>query len=156
MEKHRNQLALYQVAEVKVSYVPKFKASERPVITGAKNAFEILMANWDQGKIQYVEQFKVILLSRGNRVLGILEASTGGVSGTIADPKVIFGAALKANCSAIIISHNHPSSSLKPSQADINLTRKLTSAGQMLDMPVLDHIIVTADGFFSFADEGLL
>ncbi|KAA8480100.1 DNA repair protein RadC [Arcticibacter tournemirensis] len=156
MEKRRNQLALYQVAEIQVSYFPKFKASERPVITGAKSAFEILMANWDQGKIQYVEQFKVILLSRGNRVLGIFEASTGGVSGTIADPKVIFGAALKANCSSVIISHNHPSSSLKPSQADINLTRKLASAGEMLDMPVLDHIIVTADGFFSFADEGLL
>lgn len=156
MEKLRNQLSLYQVSEITVSYFPKFKASERPLIMGAKSAYEILMATWDQGKIQYVEQFKVIFLSRGNRVLGIFEASTGGVAGTIADPKVIFGAALKCNSSSIVLAHNHPSAALKPSQADINMTRKLAAAGQLLDMPVLDHIIVTAEGYFSFADEGLL
>lgn len=95
MEKLQNQLSLCHVSEITVSHFSKFKASERPLIMGAKGAYEVLMITWDQGKIQYVEQFKIIFLSRGNRVLGIFEASTGGVAGTIADPKVIFGAALK-------------------------------------------------------------
>lgn len=99
------------------------------------------MATWDQGKIQYVEQFKIIFLSRGNRVLGNFEASSGGVSGTVADPKLIFGAAFKCNSSSIVLAPKHPLAALKPSQADIGMTRKLVWAGQLLDMPILDHVI---------------
>jgi DNA repair protein RadC len=89
-------------------------------------------------------------------VLGISEISTGGFAGTVADPKVIFSIALKACASSIILSHNHPSGNLKPSQADLNLTRKIKSGGELLDIAVLDHIILTSDSYFSFADEGIL
>jgi DNA repair protein RadC len=98
----------------------------------------------------------VILLNRANKVLGICEVSTGGVAGTVADPKVIFAAALKALASSIILSHNHPSGNLAPSQADIELTHKLKAAGRFLELPILDHIIMTSEGYYSFADEGVL
>jgi DNA repair protein RadC len=78
------------------------------------------------------------------------------MAGTIADPKVIFSAALKACASSIILSHNHPSGNLKPSNADIQLTKKIVNAGNLLDIAVLDHVIVSAEGYYSFADEGLL
>ena len=89
-------------------------------------------------------------------MLGIYELSTGGVSGTVADPKLVFAAAIKANASAMILAHNHPSGQVKPSQADINLTKKLVGGGRLLEIPVLDHIIVTGEESYSFADEGLL
>ena len=97
-----------------------------------------------------------MLLNRANRVLGIIEISTGGISGTVADPKLVFTAALKSAASSIVLAHNHPSGNLSPSQADINLTRKLKSAGESLDIAVVDHIILTSESYFSFADEGLI
>ncbi len=102
-----------------------------------------------------VEQFKVLFLNQANKVLGIYEVSTGGITGTVADPRVIFAAALKANCCAIIISHNHPSGNLKPSRQDEELTQKIKQGGQLLDIKLLDHIILTAEEYFSFGDEGL-
>ncbi len=108
MESLKNQSSLYQVSEIQLSYYPKFKISTRPKISSSREAYEILKDKWDDGKIDFIEQFKVLLLNRASRVLGIFEASTGGVSGTVADPKTIFAAALKANASSIILSHNHP------------------------------------------------
>lgn len=102
------------------------------------------------------EVFWVILLNRANQVIKKQIVSTGGVSGTIADPKIIFKAALDNLSSAIILVHNHPSGNLKPSQADIQLTKKMKEAGALLEIPVLDHIIFTDDNYFSFADEGIL
>lgn len=102
------------------------------------------------------EEFKVLLLNRAHKVIGVVNASQGGFCGTVADVKLIFGAALKAATSAIILAHNHPSGNLKPSEADIRLTKKMKEAGQLLELPVLDHLIVTAEGYYSFADEGLM
>ncbi|MBL7870526.1 MAG: JAB domain-containing protein, partial [Cyclobacteriaceae bacterium] len=99
---------------------------------------------------------KVMLTNRANKVLGIFEVSTGGISGTVADPKLIFAAAIKAAASGIILSHNHPSGNLQPSQADIDLTRKIKEAGRFLEIQLLDHIIITTEGYYSFADEGLI
>lgn len=106
--------------------------------------------------MEFIEQFKVILLNRAHRVLGVFDLSTGGTSGTIAEPKLVFASSILRNASAIIIAHNHPSGNLKPSTADIDLTKKLKEAGKLLDIPVLDHLIVTSEGYFSFADEGMI
>lgn len=95
-------------------------------------------------------------MNRGNRILGIYEVSSGGMAGTVADPKLIFGAALKSAASSVILSHNHPSGQLKPSTADLALAKKISSAGEFLDIAVLDHLIIAANGYYSFADEGLL
>src|SRR5690606_22036141 len=137
-------------------YKSKVKPSQRPKITSSKEAYEILLENWDEDQLEFVEQFKVLLLNRASKVLGIYEVSTGGVSSTVADPKLIFAAAIKGNASAMILAHNHPSGQLKPSDADINLTKKLKDGGKYLEISVLDHLIVTSEGYYSFADEGLL
>ncbi|MEJ6979595.1 DNA repair protein RadC [Pedobacter sp. P351] len=102
------------------------------------------------------EEFWIVLLNRANNVLSQHLISKGGQAGTIADPKIIFQAALENHAASIILCHNHPSGNLKPSQADLNLTRKLRDAGQFLDIGVLDHVIFTNSSYFSFADEGIL
>jgi DNA repair protein RadC len=146
----------WQAAEVELIYKTKIKASERPCIASSKDSYDLLKQMWDSNKIEFVEQFKILLLNRGNRVLGIYDVATGGITGTVADVRVIFAAALKANACAIIIAHNHPSGSLKPSRADEALTEKMRQAGLILDIRLLDHLIVTNEGYFSFADEGLV
>ncbi len=156
MENVMSQTKWQKVAEVELIYKSNVKASERPKINSSKEAAELLMNLWNENKIDFVEQFKVLLLNRANRVLGFVEISSGGVTGTVADPKLIFVAALKANAVAIIISHNHPSSNLKPSRSDEELTQKIKHAGQFLDIKLLDHVIVSSEGYYSFADEGLL
>lgn len=147
---------IFKVAEVQVSYKPDFKASERPKITSSKQAYDLLIEHWDLGKIEFLEQSKMILLNRENRVLGIVDISTGGVSGTILDPKIIYSIALKANTSSIIISHNHPSGNLKPSHADIKLTNQLKDGGKLLEIVVWDHLIISNDNYYSFADDGMM
>lgn len=102
------------------------------------------------------EEFWLLLLSRSNKLISKELISKGGLSGTLADPKIIFHIALQHQASSVILAHNHPSNNLKPSQQDIDLTKKLHSAGKILDIGVLDHLIITDDGYFSFADEGIL
>ena len=156
MEQTMKVSVLNQVAEVELIYKTKVKPSQRPAIKTSKDCYDLLLQNWDENKIEFVEQFKILLLNRINKVLGIFEVSTGGVTGTVADPKIIFTAALKANACSIILSHNHPSGSLRPSSADQELTKKIKQAGNLLDIRVLDHLIVTNEAYFSFADEGLM
>ena len=103
-----NALAWTQVSEIQLIYKSKVKASDRPHISTSSDAYHIFKNNWDENKIGFIEQFKILLLNRCNNVLGIYELSTGGVSGTVADPKLVFAAALKANASNIILCHNHP------------------------------------------------
>ena len=145
-----------QIAEIQVSYRNEIPASQRPQITCSDDAYRLFYEHWDNDNLDYCEKFKVLLLSRSNHVLGLITVSSGGVSGTVADPKMIFGAALKANASSVVLGHNHPSGNLKPSGADMQLTTKLKEGGKFLDLPVVDHIIVTRHSYFSFADEGIL
>lgn len=152
---NRNQSNIFQVAEIKLSYSLKAKASQLPKVSTSAHACDLFRNSWDMDRIELVEQFKVMLLNRAQRVLGIMELSSGNATSTIADPKLIFAAALKANAISIILAHNHPSGSLAASQQDLDLTRKMREAGRLLDLPVLDHLIITNEGYFSFADEGL-
>lgn len=118
------------------------------------DAYKVLSENWES--LVHVESFKVILLNRANKVLGVSNISKGGVAGTVADVKVIFQTALKANASSVILAHNHPSGNTHPSDNDIKLTRKLYAAGKTLDISVLDHLILTDSTYYSFADEGVM
>lgn len=145
-----------EASEVELVYKTKIKASNRPTANTAAKAFRVLFNAWNKDKIELLEQFKILLLDRSNKVLGICEISSGGISGTVVDAKLVFVAALKAHASKIILCHNHPSGNLKPSSQDISLTRNLEKAGEFLDIPVLDHIIITMESYYSFADEGLL
>ena len=152
----KNQLSIHQVAEIAVSYHPHFKASERPKITSSLVCYEILKRNWNNSTIEYKEDFNILLLNRANNVLGIHQISTGGQAGTVVDPKMIFSVALKAGAASIILSHNHPSGNLNPSEQDRSITRRLVECGELLDISILDHVIVTKNGYFSFSDEGLM
>ena len=122
-------------------------------ISSSNDAFEILHAELSDLN---TEEFWIILLNRANRVIKKSKISSGGISGTVADTRVIFKSAIDNLASAIILAHNHPSGNLKPSQADINLTKKLRESGTVLDIPVLDHIIIAENSYFSFVDESLL
>lgn len=102
------------------------------------------------------EVFVVVYLNTASKVIGHEVISQGGIAGTIADPRVIFRKALANNASNIIVCHNHPSGALKPSNADLQLTKKIAEAALLLDMRLLDHLIVSTEGYFSFADEGLI
>lgn len=146
----------FEIPFIELSYISKIKPSERPVVTNSDAAYRLLYQSWDKGKIDMQEQFKVLLLNQANKVLGIYELSVGGITSTVADPRLILAAAIKSNACAIILAHNHPSGLLKTSRADEVLTRKIKQAGDLLDIDVLDHIIVTSDGYFSFADHGLM
>lgn len=145
---------LSRVAEVDVVYKTLVAPEDRVKVTSSTDVVGVLRAVWDEGTIELHEEFKVILLNRANQVLGVRHLSRGGVAGTVADPKLIFQAAIKANCSSIILAHNHPSSSLNPSDADIRLTKKVKKAAELLEIELLDHIILTATDHYSFADNG--
>ncbi len=129
------------------------EARERKTITSSNDAFEQMYAT--TADLNY-EKFWVMLLDQANKVIRIVEVSEGGITGTIADPKKIFKVALEGNACNIILCHNHPSGQLKPSEADIKITEKLKRSGEIIDIKVLDHLIIGIDGFFSFADEGIL
>lgn len=143
-----------EVAEIKISYntanTPKIK------ITSVYKAYQVLLNSWDSDTIELQEEFKVLLLNRANEVLGIYPLSRGGITGTVVDSRLIFAVALKCNATGIIIAHNHPSGTLKPSDNDITLTRSIKKCAELLNINLIDHIIVTKNGFYSFSNEGKL
>lgn len=143
--------------EIKLAYKPSVKASELPKITSADDSYKVIYPLYDQDTIQHIETFLVLFLNRANACIGWKTISVGGTSATVVDPKVIFQSALLMNAHALILSHNHPSGSLNPSKADIDITKKIKAGATLLDMALLDHIIVTGDnGYYSFANEGMI
>lgn len=151
---NREQLSI--VAEVTLSYRPKIRPSQRPTVETSSDVYDILVGFWNMDQIELRETFCVILLNTKSKVLGIVELSNGGFSSTVADIRMVFSVALKACARSIIVAHNHPSGNLKPSSADIDLTRKLVAAGKILELPVHDHLILSSEGYFSLADEGYM
>jgi len=143
------------ISEIEISYKPK--RANHPVVKSSNDAYSYLVQFYPQETIALVEQFSVAFLNRANRILGIQVISKGGLTGTIADPRLIMATALKAAATGIILCHNHPSGNLQPSSADIEITKKIESACKFLDIKLLDHIIISPSGeYYSFIDEGLL
>ncbi|MCX6271969.1 MAG: DNA repair protein RadC [Bacteroidetes bacterium] len=129
------------------------EALRRDKVSTSKDAFEYLKSRIGDPTH---EEFWILILNRANGIRAGLLISEGGFSGTVADPKKIFQIALEHKGTAIILGHNHPSGNVKPSEADIYLTRKMKEAGNIMDLPVIDHIIIGEENYFSFADEGLM
>jgi DNA repair protein RadC len=145
------------ISEVQLIYKSRVKASDRKKISCSRDAYKIFMDSWNPDIIEFVEEFKILLMNRSNSVLGILDISKGGISGTVTDVRLIFQAAIKANASGLIACHNHPSGNLNPSESDTRLTQKIKDAGTLLDIQLLDHLILATEGnYYSFADNGLL
>lgn len=146
-----------KIPEITVSLkMDKVKKSELTKITSSRDGYDVFKQIFNADTIDWLEESIILCLNRANKVVGYYKLSSGGVAGTIMDSKVIFTVALNCGASAIIVAHNHPSGQLKPSDADIKVTKNIKEAGQIMDIPLLDHIIVTDEGYYSFADEGQL
>jgi DNA repair protein RadC len=128
-------------------------AMEKPVIKDSGDVARYLQSLL---KDYRHEVFAVLFLNRANKINQFQIISEGGITGTVADPRIILKKALEEDAVSLILCHNHPSGSLKPSRADEELTHKIKEAAKLLDIKVLDHLIVSEDGYFSFADEGIL
>ena len=122
-------------------------------LTAAWEAFEHMKAELQDIKH---EEFWVITLRRNNEVINKFQVSSGGVSGTLVDPKLIFKRAIEELATGLILVHNHPSGNARPSESDIRLTRKIQSAAKMLDISIIDHLIFTDESYYSFSDENML
>jgi DNA repair protein RadC len=143
------------IPEIKIRYNRSSKIFLGKV-TNSKDSYDFLKKVFDKNTIQLQESFVVLYLNRANQILGYYKHSVGGIAGTVADPRIIFATGVASASSGIILSHNHPSGNLTPSQADIDLTRKIKEGGRLLEIQLLDHLIVTKTGYYSFADEGLI
>jgi len=142
-------------SEIGITYHNSVPTAQMQKITQSSAAYDLLRSIWND-QIELYESFYVLYMNRGNKVLGYRCISQGGISGTVVDPKAVFQAALLANASSLIMAHNHPSGNMQPSEADTKLTKKLSDAGKLLDIYVLDHLILSTESFYSYADQGLL
>lgn len=146
----------FKVAEIEVTYKSRIKPSDRPKISSSQDCYDVLKSVWSKDKIEYIEEFYVVLLNKANRVLGVSRISEGSMFSCIVDPKRVFQCALVSNAANLILAHNHPSGSTTPSEADIKITNKIKTAGTYLEIGVLDHLIVTPYAYYSFSDDGTL
>ncbi|WP_195667812.1 JAB domain-containing protein [Bacteroides intestinalis] len=144
----------YQVGEVELSY--KSRTRSKNEILTASDAYQALLPTFKEGTIDYKEYFKVLFLNQANQLLGYTLISEGGLTTTDVDVRIILQAALLTNSVALILAHNHPSGNLRPSQEDKNLTQKIKDAAQLMRITVVDHIILTSEGYYSFANEGMI
>ena len=141
------------IAEIQVSYSTNSKIRQQ--ISNSHSVYEVFQSSWCAGRTELQEEFKVLLLNRANQVLGVYNLSKGGTSSTIVDLRLLFGVALKANASGIVICHNHPSGKLVPSEADKEITRKIKESCKLFDIHFIDHIIISHLGYYSFVDENI-
>jgi DNA repair protein RadC len=146
---------LTKVSEVQLTYKTNVKNSERAKVTSSSTCYDLIKPFFED-VIEYKEKFCVVLLNRNNKVLGVHTLSVGGTYSTVVDPKILFQSVILSNASAIILAHNHPSGTLSPSEDDKKITEKLKSGCNLFDISCLDHIILTDEGFYSFADNGLM
>ncbi|UAY53192.1 JAB domain-containing protein [Ferruginibacter albus] len=142
-----------EVAELSLVYRNKGKASDRPIVRISDDAYNIFLKTWDKDKIELLEEFKILLLNSRNSCLGISNICSGGTSRCYVDLKLVFATALLGNASSIILAHNHPTGNLKPSVPDIRLTQKFVEVGSQFEIPVIDHLIVSKEGYYSLMDE---
>lgn len=139
------------VSEMEVTYTPAIKTKDRKKIKCSRDIYNIMKDVFPS--LNHKEYFYIICLNRANLAVGFHQISAGGISGTVTDSRLIFQAALLSNASGIILCHNHPSGNLNPSTQDIEITQKIKRAGAILDISIIDHVILTEDSYYSFADE---
>lgn len=146
-----------KVNEIQISYKERVPAPFWKKISSSQDASELLYQHWNKNTIEFQESFKVVLLNNSNKVKGIYELSKSGITGTMIDLRILFAVVLKTVSVAIILTHNHPSGKLLPSEADKRLTEKIKEAAGFFDVKVLDHLIIVPNGdYYSFADNSIL
>lgn len=151
------KIRIDSINEIKISYKEKRKVFKSNAIKNSASAAQILFKYWNSDTIGLYESFKVLLLNNSNKVKGVYQLSTGGITGTLVDIRILFAVIVKTLSVGIILAHNHPSGKLIPSEADKRLTEKIKKAAAFFDVKVLDHLIIAPDGsYYSFADSGIL
>lgn len=143
-----------EIREIQLSY--KRTGLDYGKVTSSQKAVEVFRNWFTDEMVDFYEEFYIMILDRANNVLGVKKISSGGLDACLVDVRIVFCTALLAKGSAIILAHNHPTGALKASQPDLKITERLKKGGQILDISILDHVIITSDSYMSFADEGLL
>lgn len=143
----------HKVSEIQISYFPNIIDT---IISDSKSSYRIALSYWNLNTIEIFEEVKVIFLNNALKVIGFYSLSKGGISSTVVDIRLVLSIALKSVATHIILVHNHPSTNLKPSKADMDITQKLKTGCDFLDIKLLDHLIINKECYFSFADDGLL
>ncbi|MBD0285231.1 MAG: JAB domain-containing protein [Flavisolibacter sp.] len=144
----------WTIAELSISYQPA--TFDLPQISSADDAYKLIRSVWDNERIHLQEQFYAFFFNRNNRMLGYKLISTGTMRACVVDIKLLAGLALVSQCEYVIITHNHPSGCLTPSEQDKAVTQKIKSALALIEVKLLDHFIVTAGGYVSFEEKGWL
>ena len=142
--------------EFSLHYKNQVKQSELRQITSSQDCEDVLRIVFNSSTFLWREEMLLLCLNRANKVIGYYRVSVGGVSGTVCDPKVIFTIALNSGASAIVLAHNHPSGNLQPSDSDKALTKKIKDLGALLEVTLIEHMILTDESYYSFADNGTL
>ncbi|QMU66615.1 MAG: DNA repair protein [Flavobacteriaceae bacterium] len=142
------------VSTIQLSYHPEIPPEKRLKILDSRQAVQILRSLWNPDTLELQEAFKILFLNNSNQIIGLYPHSSGTITATITDIRLILIAALSCGAVAMILCHNHPSSNSTPSLADKKITEKLSKAAKTIDIKLLDHIIITKDSHYSFADNG--
>lgn len=146
-----------KVNEIQIRYKERIKSPFWKKVNSSRDAADLLYHHWNKNDIHVYETAKILLLNNANKVKGMYQLSNGGLTGTLIDIRLIFAVVLKSLSTAIVVAHNHPSGTLKPSKGDRDVTQKIKNAAQLLDITFLDHLIITPNGeYYSFADNGML
>jgi DNA repair protein RadC len=144
----------YTICELEVRYSPNIKFEDRPLISCTQDAYAFALEYCKE--IEFAEGFYVMLLNRANRLLGIRKVSSGGLTSTIVDVRLIFSIALKGLATSIIVFHNHPSGNVQPSDNDDAVTQKIFDAGKIMDIQLSDHLIISPHKYYCYAESGRL
>ena len=145
-----------KMSEIKAVYRSRTKTKERKLIRGAEDAVSYLREIWNKDTLELTEDFVMVCLNNAHQAIGWVKISSGGFDSSGVDPRVVFSLALQVGASALFFAHNHPSGVVEPSPQDKSVTARLATAGGLLNIKVLDHIILGKDAVFSFAEHGLL
>jgi len=145
-----------KLAEIRAVYKSRRKFSERTTASGPSDVEAYLREIWNPRTLELSEDFLVLCLNGSHQAVGWVKVSSGGLNASHVDPRIVFAIALQTASTAIVLAHNHPSGNLEPSAEDKSLTRRLVEAGNLLGVRVLDHVILTREGSFSFAERGLM
>ena len=144
------------VSEIEISYTPKYLGFSKPKIKCSQDIYDILKELFDVNALTIKEECIALFLNRSNRIIGSYKVSSGGITSTVVDIRIVLGIALKSLSCGVILAHTHPSGNLQPSKADIDLTHNFREAARLMDIRLLDHLIISTEGYYSFADEGNL
>lgn len=156
VRKNLNTMITYKTTLPLLSLKYQKTLIDNAKICSSSDAADLLRRLFDQDLLDYREEFLMLMLNRSNNTIGYCQISTGGMAGTVVDIRMIFMYAVQSGAISIILAHNHPSGGLNPSQQDLDITQRIAAAGTIMDIKLLDHLIITSESYYSFADEGKL